>query len=765
MLRVRVLRLAVLLAALSAVALAVRFEAHPPLSRYAPSSVAVYDAHGQLMRLTLAVDGQYRLWTPLDRVNPEFVDALLLHEDRHFRWHPGVSPTALVRAGLQTLRGSRQGGSTLTMQLARLIYRLNTRTASGKLRQIAAALWLEMRYSKHDILEAHLNLMPFGRNVEGVGAAALIYFGKRADQLTLDEALILVLIPQAPHARTPEGSEPSSLAAARARLASLWLRHHPTSATRPLRSELQYNRLRQLPFEAPHVVTALLAESAPAQEIHTTIDLSLQHLLERRLQQYVIEQRRVGIYNASAMLLDVRDMTVKAAVGSADFFDPAIAGQVNGTLAKRSPGSTLKPLIYALAIDQGLIHEATMLKDAPTAFGAYSPENFDGQFDGPISARDALIRSRNVPAVALAAKLSRPNLYDLLKAAGVSQLASEQHYGLALALGGGDLNMEELVQLYAMLLNYGVWRPVRYRPDTAPSQGFRLLSEDASFMVLDMLRHNPRPDGLADPLPPVGWKSGTSWGFRDAWSVGAVGPYVVAVWVGNFDGSSNPALVGTQMAAPLLFHIIDGLRASVVSMPDLAARVPARARRVEVCAASGDLPNADCPHTVQTWFIPGVSPIRVSTVHQRLLIDLRTGLQACADTPTQFRSSQVFEVWPSDIRRLFARAGMPRRQPPENRCAQSASSGIADPSIVSPRNGVSYALHSQRLGSETITLNAIAAGEIRRVYWFVDEAFVGSADPSTPIGWSPQRSGRFKVSVVDDHGGSATRVIGVALLP
>jgi penicillin-binding protein 1C len=458
-------------------------------------------------------------------------------------------------------------------------------------------------------------------------------------------------------------------------------------------------------------------------------------------------------------------MTVKAVVGSANFFDPTIAGQVNGTLGKRSPGSTLKPFIYALAIDQGLIHEATMLKDAPTAFGSYSPENFDGQFEGPISARDALIRSRNVPAVALAAKLSRPNLYDLLKAAGVGPLATEQHYGLALALGGGELSMEELVQLYGMLGNYGVWRPLRYRSDTAPSPGVRLLSEDASFMVLDMLRHNPRPDGLADPPPPVAWKSGTSWGFRDAWSVGLVGPYVVAVWVGNFDGSSNPSLVGTQMAAPLLFHIVDGLRASVSSLPDLGARVPARVRRVEVCAASGDLPNADCPHTLQTWFIPGVSPIRVSTVHQRLVIDLRTGLQACSDTPEQFRSSQVFEVWPSDLRRLFAQAGMPRRQPPESRCAKSAASGGADPSIVSPRNGVSYALHARGLGSETIALNAIAAGEVGKLYWFVDEVFVGSGDPSTPVGWNPQRSGRFKVSVVDDRGGSATRATAVTLVP
>jgi penicillin-binding protein 1C len=293
----------------------------------------------------------------------------------------------------------------------------------------------------------------------------------------------------------------------------------------------------------------------------------------------------------------------------------------------------------------------------------------------------------------------------------------------------------------------------------------RLLSEDASFKVLDMLRHNPRPDGLADPLPPVGWKSGTSWGFRDAWSIGVVGPYVVAVWVGNFNGSSNPALVGTQTAAPLLFHIVDGLRASVASLPDLAARVPARVRLVEVCTESGDLPNADCPQTRPTWFIPGVSPIRVSTVHQRLVIDLRTGLQACADTPERFRSSQVFEVWPSDIRRLFAQAGMPRRQPPENRCAKSATSNIADPSIVSPLTGVSYALRAQRLGSENIALNAIAAGEVRTLYWFVDQAFIGSTSPSTPVTWSPQRSGRFKVIVVDDHGRSATRDVAVTLVP
>jgi penicillin-binding protein 1C len=742
---------------------------HAPLSTYAPQSTAVYAEHGELLRLTLASDQQYRLWTPLSEVSPQFVDALLLHEDRHFYRHFGVDPTALIRAVTNMAAGGpHQGGSTITMQLARLLYHLNTRSVLGKLRQMAAATWLELRYSKREILEAHINLTPYGHNVEGIGAASRIYLDKSAAQLTFAEALALALIPQSPNLRDPDGEESPALKAARINLARLWATQHPLSeaSLASAGKTLHFRGLHQLPFEAPHLVSELLAAHATSHAIHATLNLPLQHLVERSLQQYIATQRSLGVTNAAAMLIDYRSMQVKALVGSADFFDASIGGQVNGTMAKRSPGSALKPFIYALAMDQGLIHTQSMLKDAPTAFGAYAPENFDGAFVGPVSVHDALIASRNVPAVSLAAKLAQPDLYQFLQEAGVSHLASERHYGLALALGGGEVTMEELVTLYAMLGNQGLLEPLQYTLPTARGPANRVLSEAATFMVLSILKDNPRPDGLENTRPQVAWKTGTSWGFRDAWSIGIVGPYVLAVWAGNFDGSSNPALVGVQTAAPLFFHIVDGLRATNVRLPEALDSPPAGVTAVEVCAGSGDLPNAECPHRIKAWFMPGKSPIRVSSVHRRILIDTRTGLRACADTPPRATRAEVFEAWPSDILRLYELAGMPRKPIPVDRCGSSTpAAGQVMPSIQYPRSGATYQLHSGELGRETLQLNATAGPDSTALYWFADGVYVGSSPPSIALAWAPTHTGDVSLSVVDDHGDTADRTIRVAVIP
>jgi penicillin-binding protein 1C len=754
---------------------------HAPLSSYAPQSTAVYAEHGELLRLTLASDQQYRLWTPLSEVSPQFVAALLLHEDRHFYWHFGVDPTALVRAVTNMAGGGpHQGGSTISMQLARLLYHLNTRSVPGKLRQMAAATWLELRYSKREILEAHINLTPYGHNVEGIGAASRIYLDKSAAELTFAEALALALIPQSPNLRDPDGEESPALKASRINLARLWATQHPLSdaSLASAGKTLHFRGLHQLPFEAPHLVSELLATHATSHALQTTINLPLQHLVERSLQQTIATQRSFGVTNAAAMLVDYRSMQVKALVGSANFFDASIGGQVNGTTAKRSPGSALKPFIYALAMDQGLIHTQSMLKDAPTAFGAYAPENFDGAFVGPVSVHDALIASRNVPAVSLAAKLAQPDLYQFLQETGVSHLASERHYGLALALGGGEVTMEELVTLYAMLGNRGLLQPLQTtRPaanvlpaaqalPAARAAANRVLSEAATFMVLSILKDNPRPDGLENTRPRVAWKTGTSWGFRDAWSIGIVGPYVLAVWAGNFDGSGNPALVGVQTAAPLFFHIVDGLRATNLRLPETPDTPPAGVTAVEVCAGSGDLPNAECPHRIHAWFMPGKSPIRVSTVHRRILIDTRTGLRACADTPPRDTRAEVFEAWPSDILRLYALAGMPRRPIPAERCGSDPlPGGHVVPAIQYPRSGATYQLHAAQLGRETLQLNATAGPDSTALYWFADGAYVGSSPPSTALAWAPTHTGDVSLSVVDDHGDTADRTIRVAVIP
>lgn len=750
-------------------AAAIRVWPRPPLRQSIAQSQAVFDRQGRLLRLSLAADEQYRLWTPLPDIASDFVEALLLHEDRHFYRHPGFNPVSLLRAARETMSGgARQGGSTLTMQLARLLYDLETRSIVGKLQQIALALWLELRYPKQDLLEAHLNLLPYGGNVQGVGAAALIYFGKPAARLSLPEALSLVLIPQAPAQRAPRGIEPASLLAARQRLFARWLAVHPedTGETPLIAHALRYRRLSDLPFAAPHLSTHLLSAS-PQARIATTLDLRMQKALEQAIVATIERESRNGIRNAAALLLDWRDMQVRAAVGSAAFGDAALSGQVDGTRARRSPGSALKPFIYALAIDQGLIHPLSVLKDAPTAFGPFSPENFDGSFVGPITAQDALNRSRNIPAVALAARLDSPGFYDFLQLAGVQRMASENHYGLALSLGGGEVTMEDLARLYAVLPNRGLLRPLRYRQDEPDTTGRRLLSEEASFMVLDMLRQNPRPDDLV--LQGIGggravaWKTGTSWGFRDAWTAGVFGPYVLVVWVGEFDSRSNPAFVGVKAAAPLFFRMVDRVRA-VTLESDPAVRQPPNLARVEVCAASGDLPNADCPQRALTWFVPGKSPIRLSRVHRRLTVDTRTGRQACPPFDARHVREEVFEFWPSDLMRLYAQAGMPRRRPPPAGDCESADIAGTAPQIVSPLGSVAYTIRAAKLGREGLALNAHAPGEVTKLYWFVDEAFVGSSRPGVALAWTPQRSGVFRVRAVDERGRFDRRELRVELV-
>ena len=756
---------------------------HPPLRDAFPQSTAVHDDVGHLLRLTLASDGQYRLWTPYQDISPQLVDAVLLHEDRWFRWHPGFNPWGLARGAWQTYvrHGHPQGGSTITMQLARLLYRLDTRTPLGKLHQIALAVRLELFYSKKQILTAYLDDAPYGGNIVGVGAASLVYFDKPARDLNLPEALTLAVIPQNPSrrlgVRRGRGGSVAAprLVAARNRLYRHWLRKHPGDRRwqAVFAMPLALRGTTQLPFEAQHAVDQLIAAANAdgtrlPTRVMSTIDLDLQHLLERQVRGYVRLHQGEGIRNASAILVDTRDMGVKAMVGSVDYFDKGISGQVNGTLAERSPGSTLKPFIYGLGIDQGVITPATVLRDVPTSFGPYTPENFDGRFLGPVTATQALIRSRNIPAVWVDAQLHAPNLYGFLREAGVGNLASEQHYGLALVLGGGEVTMQDLARMYALLANRGLLRPLRLRKDTPQVQGRRLLSAAASFMVTDMLEQNPRPDAAFGTRPtglPVFWKTGTSWAFHDAWTAGGFGPYVLVVWVGNFDSTPNPAFVGIDAAAPLFFRIYDALRAANPNLRALREPLPKNLKQVRVCLATGMLPSRWCPERGWTWFIPGVSPINVGNVYRPLLIDEATGKPACPPYAGKRTRTEVFQFWPSDLASVFARAGMPIKPPPRN--PECANAGIADgepPRITSPLLDNTYALRLDRPSGNTLTFAATDDADVHALYWFVDDAYVGRSKPGEPLGWEPPQAGSYMVRVVDDHGRSDSRTLQVSLV-
>jgi penicillin-binding protein 1C len=734
----------------------------PDLADAFPSSRSVMASQGELLRLTLAADEQYRLWTPISQISPAMQEAVLLYEDRWFYWHPGINPWALLRAAVSTAgAGRRIGGSTITMQLARRLYDIDSRTAGGKLRQGAAALWLELRYSKREILEAYLNYAPYGGNVVGVGAASLVYWRKPVLDLSVPEAINLAVIPQNPRKRLPamtKGMEPPQLIAARQRLINLWVERHPDDRRFDQQALMKvpfYSR-SSLPFLAPHLVDYLL-RTENTRQIRSSLDLHMQGVVERVLTETIKSRADVGIRNASALLLDTSTMQVKAMVGSVDYNNAEIYGQVNGVFGKRSPGSTLKPFIYALALDQGVIHSASILKDAPSNFGVFTPENFDGRFTGPITAQDALIRSRNIPAVELASKLSSPSLYDFLKLAGVQKLRSESHYGLALVLGGGEVTMEELAQLYAMLPNRGRWHDIQYlqNSNAYAQKSFTMLSEEASFIVLDMLRQTQRPDTYAPARPAIAWKTGTSWGFRDAWTAGVFGRYVLVVWVGNFDGSGNPALIGIEAAAPAFLRIIDALRAEKLDAGEPIFTQPRDLRRIEVCAASGDLPNAECPVKTQAWFIAGKSPIKQSTLHRTVLIDTRTGKLACQPSP--YTRSEVYEYWSSDMLGLFKRAGMPLRTPPAGDCNDDGGAE-STPRITAPLRGV---IHLHRINRQEPILLRAEAGSTGSLYWFVDNALLGEAKAGETLNWNPSEAGRYLLRVVDGKGRSDSREVAV----
>lgn len=744
---------------------------HPPLSQGLPLSTAWYDRHGQLLRLQLASDDRYRQWTPLEAMSPLVINGILLHEDRWFYFNPGFNPLSLMRGFWRSYvaGGSKQGGSTITMQLARMIWQLNTRTPGGKLVQMLRAVQLELSYSKHDILEAYLNYAPYGRNIESLGAASLIYFNKPPASLTLAEALTLAVLPQSPSLRIdPQSGELSpALVKARNRLFTRWQQHYPTDeGQRALfRLPLALRQPQALPFIAPHFIEQL-QPGERAERVDTTLDVSLQRLVERQVRAFILRNQSRGIHNAAVVLVDSRDMGVRALVGSADYYNARIHGQVNGTTAKRSPGSTLKPFIYALGMEQGVLHPMTVLKDVPSTFGSYAPENFDRRFLGPVTATDALNFSRNIPAVAIAARLRQPDFYQFLRLAGISRMASEKHYGLSLVLGGGEVTAQELAKLYAMLANRGELRDLRLRQRDPQAQAFRLISEEASFMTLDILRQHRRPGDTLAQRPsslPVYWKTGTSWGFRDAWSVGIFGPYVLVVWQGNFSGQGNNAFVGVEAAAPLFFNIIDSVIASYPQLQEPRHRFPPQLKQVEICLPSGNLPTQWCQQRGKSWFIPGKSPITVDSVYRPVRIDNLSGEVACAPWDAAGSHVEVFEFWPSDLATVFAQAGLPKRQPPRGECQPEAADDQA-PRITSPLKSTTYTLRQLQRRREHISFSAVTDADSRTLYWFVDDIYLGSSAGKKPLEWQPLHSGVYRIRAVDDRGRADSRPVRVELI-
>lgn len=772
-----------LLSFLLGIGLLIRFLPHEPLKQRFPYSVAVYDEQQNLLRLTTAKDQKYRLWTPLEQLSPQLVEAVLFQEDEWFYYHFGVNPYGLLRGATQTylLGGTPQGGSTITMQLARILWDIDSRKISGKIEQILRAIQLEFQYSKHDILEAYFNFAPYGRNVEGAGTASLIYFNKANKNLNLAEAMTLAILPKNPNGYIQQNNNQLNpqLFNARNKLYQRWITEHPQDRQWQSHFTLNYplRSLEKLPFFAPHFTDQVLQYYANSDAIQngqivTSLNSGLQRLVDRISRRYLAQQKHYGVTNMAVLVVDNRTMQIKTLIGSGDYFNTQISGQINGTLAKRSYGSTLKPFIYGLAFDQGLAHPKTILKDLPTNFADYQPENYEGNFLGPVTVTQALLQSRNIPAVEMAQQLKQPDLYDLLKLANISLPKNKQHYGLSLVLGGAELSMQQLAELYAALVNQGQWQPLQLLKNPSTTESAPLLSAESSYMVSDMLRQNIRPDIYNKSIKtklPLYWKTGTSNGLRDAWTVGYFGNYTLVVWFGHFNNKSNPQFIGRRLATPLFLQLADGIIAQYPNMKDPLKREGLNLTDVPVCAADGNLPNQHCQQLTNTLFIPGKSPIQVSHIYQQLRVRKGTDILACESDPNDQTEQKIYEIWSTDYQKLFAQAGIMKRNPmvnvecPYEQQNQSLQQITQNPlRINSPLENRTYHIHPKNPENH-IPLIATTSGEIQHLYWFINNAYLGESLSSKTFLWKPTKSGTYQITAVDDQGHSTTMSVDVIL--
>ncbi len=536
----------------------------PPLAL--ETSVEVTDRNGALLRVYTVADGRWRLGVGLSEVDPDFVTALLAYEDKRFYDHSGVDLRAVLRAGAQAVWNHHivSGGSTLTMQVARLLEASGTGHIDGKLRQMRVALALERRLTKAEILTLYLELAPYGGNLEGIRAATLSYFGKEPLRLTPAEATLLVAIPQSPEARRPDRSVEAATDA-RDRVLSRARRDGliDDDQVRAARTEVVPAQRRPFPAIAPHMADRIVAEEIGVQRHQLTLDKTLQIKLEQLAREVVAAQG--ARLQVAIVVADHASGEVLASVGSAAFEADQRAGFIDMTLGVRSPGSTLKPLIYGLAFDQGLAHPETLIEDRPTDFNGYRPQNFDRQYRGTIRIREALQQSLNIPVVLLTDAMGPAKLLAALDKAGVRYQLPSGTAGLAIALGGIGVRLEDMVQLYATIARGGVSLPLIHQMNGRRPEGQRVMTAVAAWQVGDILAGLAPPPGA--PANRLAYKTGTSYGHRDAWAIGFDGRHVIGVWMGRPDGTPVPGAFGADLAAPVLFQAFARLKPALDPQP------------------------------------------------------------------------------------------------------------------------------------------------------------------------------------------------------
>mgnify|MGYP001161871673 CR=1 FL=1 len=722
-------------------------------------SAIVTDNKGELVNAFLTKDQKWRMKTELNEISPLLRKTIIAKEDKYFYSHPGVNPFAVVRALFKNIFRMRRtsGASTITMQVAKAL-EPGKRNILSKIREMFRAFQLEWKYSKDEILQLYLNLIPYGGNIEGVKSAAQLYFKKNPDHLSLAEITSLSIIPNRPSSLVM-GKHNDLIVLERNR----WLRKfakdnvfaqkeiedalaEPLTATRGT-----------VPHYIPHLSYKLKKQgSTPAAHsiIKTNIDLNTQLKTEKLVEDYVRTQRLRNIKNAAVVIIDNLTHKVITYVGSSGFNDTTDGGQVNGANAVREPGSTLKPLLYAMCFDEGLLTPKMVLTDVAVNYEGYAPENYDKKFNGYVTVEYALDHSLNIPAVKSLKLLGHQRLIQKLSDCNFKQIQKDQRkLGLSLILGGCGTTLEELTGLFSSFANEGIYIAPSYLQNDSNQRRVNVVSPAANYIINEILSKVNRPDfplnwQATEHMPKIAWKTGTSYGRRDAWSIGYNKNYTVGIWVGNFSGVGAADLSGANIATPLLFKIFNTIDydsdAGWFTQPnDCDIR--------KVCSETGLLPVDHCSNLVTDYFIPLISSTKVCDNRREIMLSADEKIsycKSCAPATGGYKKKWYKLIEPEMQAWLEENRIAYEKIPPHNPNCELIFKGSA-PVITSPGNGMEYLINKK--DPEPLQLICKTANDVSRVYWYINNKFYKSCNVGEKQFFVPQE-GPVKISCTDDKG-------------
>lgn len=744
-------------------------------------SQLILDQKGNLMHAFLTDDDKWRMKIEPAEITPELRHAFLYKEDRWFYWHFGINPLAVGRAVFNNVIQHKRtsGASTITMQVARLL-QPKSRSYANKIAEMFRAIQLEWHFSKEQILQMYLNLAPYGGNIEGVKSAAVLFFGKSPNTLSLAEIATLTVIPNQPNTLRPADNETEKLHKAR----NKWLKRFAAAKVfqtndidDALAEPLSVKR-RQAPQLAPHFALRMRNAYPQTPIVQTTLNLDMQQRVQELTKNYIRRLYYQHIRNAAVIVINNRTRAVEAYVGSADFGNTDDGGQVDGIMAYRSPGSTLKPLLTAAAFDKGLLTPKMRITDVPTNFMGYSPLNYDKHCNGYITIEYALGFSLNIPFVKILNDYGTANFTQQLADAGFSLFKDPQRkYGLSLILGGCGVRLDELTNLYATFANTGQYSPLKWtvqnidkKPNEATAQydtttnQVQLISPQASYVLTQMLTQVTRPDlpkniDNAKDLPRVAWKTGTSYGRRDAWSMGYNANYTVGVWVGNFSGEGVPDLNGAATATPLLFDIFNAIDRShrydwFFPPKDLEYRW--------VCSETGLVPDDFCTNQLMDFYLPGISTNKRCAHLHEISVSADERMSYCTTCmPTSGYKRKLYNNYPPELIAFYEKEHIAyERVPPHNPACSRIFDGTA-PRIVSPVNGLEYLI--DRADNTELALSCQLSNEVEKVHWYINDHYYKPAAPNEKLFFTP-KEGANKITCVDDKGQKSEITIVVKFL-